>query len=91
MIFASDCQHARILGATWGLRDVTSAVAHQYNLGTDTFEASIEALGDNGVSGVATLTIVYETCDNAAVLVAKQGSDLTLPDSIFIHEKLRVK
>ncbi len=76
---AQDCKHARILGATWGTKDVTAKVAHSYNIGTKTFDASTSMLGDSNGNNKKTLTVVYEICQNVATIVVKEGEKITLP------------
>ena len=41
----TQCQYARILGATWGVNDVTRMVGDMYNKGTKVFEASSMMFG----------------------------------------------
>eukprot|EP00349_Pseudokeronopsis_sp_Brazil_P001278 CAMPEP_0202957888 /NCGR_PEP_ID=MMETSP1396-20130829/2266_1 /ASSEMBLY_ACC=CAM_ASM_000872 /TAXON_ID= /ORGANISM="Pseudokeronopsis sp., Strain Brazil" /LENGTH=102 /DNA_ID=CAMNT_0049675617 /DNA_START=28 /DNA_END=336 /DNA_ORIENTATION=+ len=73
------CKHARILGATWGLSDVTAHVAHQYNLGNTVFTANEATFGDSHHAGTNTLSVVYEQCGNIATLVVKEGETVTIP------------
>mmetsp|Transcript_18326 Transcript_18326/g.17448 ORF Transcript_18326/g.17448 Transcript_18326/m.17448 type:complete len:99 (-) Transcript_18326:58-354(-) len=77
--YAQDCLNARILGATWGSADVTSDVAHSYNIGERTVQASTTAFGDPAPEGNKTLTVVYEICQNVATVVAFQGASITIP------------
>ncbi len=72
------CEHARILGATYGTKDITSAVAHDYNLGKKAFNASTQRWGST-LEGNHTLTIVYEKCGNLAVQTSLEGEQITLP------------
>ena len=77
---AQECKHARILGATWGLKDVTAQVAHEYNLGETHFEANIDTFGEHGIArGGRTLTVVYEQCQNVAVIAVKEGESVDIP------------
>ena len=76
---AQDCKHARILGATFGTKDVTSTVAHKYNLGTKTIEASTDNFGDPLPNVTKTLTVVYEICQNVATVIAEEDSSVSIP------------
>ena len=79
-VSAQDCLQARVLGATWGLNDVTSAVAHKYNSGENTILANTDVLGiADEIDGTKTLTVVYEICQNVATLVALEGETVTIP------------
>ena len=76
----TQCSYARILGASWGLNDITRTVAHQYNLGERDFDASRDTWGQAIDTDVKeTLTIVYDLCGNVAVKGAKTGETITLP------------
>ena len=59
-ISAQNCKHARILGATWGIKDVTDQIAHSYNLGVKDFSANEATFGTSFSSGTRILTAVYE-------------------------------
>ena len=77
--YAQDCKHARILGATWGNKDVTAKVAHAYNLGTKSFNADSQVLGEAMPGQKKTFTLVYEICQNVATLAANEGELISIP------------
>ena len=72
------CEHARILGATYGTKDITSAVAHEYNLGIKSFDATSAKWGST-LAGSHTMTLVYEKCGNIAVQTSQESGKITLP------------
>ena len=72
------CTHARIHGATYGNRDITSQLSHKYNLGSRNFIASEQTLGSQDVEQ-PTVTVVYERCGNVAIETALDGEEFTLP------------
>ena len=73
-----DCQHANILGAAYGTKDVTSRVAHHYNLGDKVVPATNDFFGADAAS-TNTLTIVYERCGNFATVTSAHNGSITLP------------
>ena len=75
-----DCQHASILGATYGGSDITSKVAHHYNLGNNVVPATNDWVGHDPLTGhTKTMTIVYERCGNFATVTAQEGGQIELP------------
>ena len=73
------CEHARIYGATFGITDITHKLAHGYNSGTRTFEATTAAWGTENTFEAPTMTVVYERCGNLAIETALFGESVTLP------------
>ncbi len=77
--FGQDCLHARILGATYGLADVTSKIAHDYNLGIKSWTVDNTNFGNPLPNKTKVLTVVYEICQNVATITAKEDTTLVLP------------
>jgi len=77
---APGCEHAIILGATYGTTDISNRVAHEYNTGAREFEASTSKWGATFSDGTKhSLTVVYEKCGNLALQTAEEGKVVTLP------------
>jgi len=76
----AQCSYARVLGAAYGLNDVTRYVAHLYNGGERYFRARQEMFGQGlEKPGEETLTIVFDMCGNVAVKTVANGETIHLP------------
>ena len=71
----TQCDFARVLGASWGLEDVTREVGHRYNSGTKIFTADRTSFGEGGIENEV-LTIVHDLCGNVAVATATDGAEI---------------
>ena len=61
--------------------DVTSTVAHLYNLGTTEWTCASSTFNDVDPlpDVVKSCTVVYEICQNAAVLAVEEDSTVSIP------------
>ena len=68
---STQCRHTRVLGASYGLNDVTRKVANLYNKGERNITASADVLGveDNDQLNQQ-LTVVSDLCGNIGVAIS---------------------